>query len=93
MLPRWSHLLSLMSVCFSSTPSVRRLQAEAFAVEKLARLLRPEHEELRSTTLRLLLNLSFDTSLRGQMVQTGLVPRLSSLLGNSSARSLKMVCS
>uniref|UniRef100_A0A671UPY6 Kinesin-associated protein 3a n=1 Tax=Sparus aurata TaxID=8175 RepID=A0A671UPY6_SPAAU len=49
---------------------------------KLARLLPCEHEELQSTTLRLLLNLSFDTSLRSQMVQAALVPKLSSLLGN-----------
>lgn len=60
------------------------LQAETFAVEKLARLVPREHEELLSTTLRLLLNLSFDTSLRSQMVQAGLIPKLSSLLGNQS---------
>lgn len=58
------------------------LQAEMAAVDRLARLLPHEHEELLSTTLRLLLNLSFDTSLRSQMVQAGLVPKLSSLLGN-----------
>lgn len=64
----------LLSVCC--------VQAETLAVEKLARLLPCEHEELQSTTLRLLLNLSFDTSLRSQMVQAALVPKLSSLLGN-----------
>ena len=59
-------------------------QAETFAVQKLARLVPCEQEELLSTTLRLLLNLSFDTSLRSQMVQAGLVPKLSSLLGDQT---------
>uniref|UniRef100_A0A667YSD9 Kinesin-associated protein 3a n=1 Tax=Myripristis murdjan TaxID=586833 RepID=A0A667YSD9_9TELE len=58
--------------------------AETFAVEKLARLVCCNNEELQSTTLRLLLNLSFDTGLRSQMVQAGLIPKLSSLLGNKS---------
>ncbi len=79
------------SFCF--TCSVRCLQAETFAVEKLARLVPCEHEELLSTTLRLLLNLSFDTSLRSQMVQTGLLPKLSLLLGNQSDCFLTTVCS
>ncbi|TNN74769.1 Kinesin-associated protein 3 [Liparis tanakae] len=55
--------------------------AETFAVEKLSRLVPCDHEELLSTNLRLLLNLSFDTSLRGQMVHAGLLPKVSSLLG------------
>lgn len=63
------------------------LQAETSAVDKLARLLPCEHEELLSATLRLLLNLSFDSSLRSQMVQAGLVPKLSSLLGNLTAHN------
>lgn len=50
-------------------------------MEKLTRLLPCDHQELQSATCRLLLNLSFDTALRGQMVRAGLVPRLSSLLG------------
>lgn len=72
----------LLCVVVSFLPSVCCVQAETLAVEKLARLLPCEHEELQSTTLRLLLNLSFDTSLRSQMVQAALVPKLSSLLGN-----------
>uniref|UniRef100_A0A8C9ZNB5 Kinesin-associated protein 3a n=1 Tax=Sander lucioperca TaxID=283035 RepID=A0A8C9ZNB5_SANLU len=56
---------------------------------KLARLVPCEHQELLSTALRLLLNLSFDTSLRGHMVQAGLLPKVSSLLGNQS-RQLSM---
>lgn len=59
-------------------------QAETFAVGKLDHLVPCEHKELLSTTLRLLLNLSFDTLLRSQMVQAGLIPKLSSLLGNKS---------
>ncbi|TMS20742.1 Kinesin-associated protein 3 [Larimichthys crocea] len=47
-------------------------------------------EELLSATLRLLLNLSFDTSLRSQMVQAGLVPRLCSLLADEGQRQLSM---
>ncbi|XP_027145727.1 kinesin-associated protein 3a isoform X4 [Larimichthys crocea] len=64
--------------------------AETFAVEKLARLVPCELEELLSATLRLLLNLSFDTSLRSQMVQAGLVPRLCSLLADEGQRQLSM---
>lgn len=59
-------------------------QAETAAVEKLAQLLPCQDPELLSTSLRLLLNLSFDASLRAQMVQAGLVPKLSSLLGKQS---------
>uniref|UniRef100_UPI003AADCDC0 kinesin-associated protein 3a isoform X3 n=1 Tax=Centroberyx gerrardi TaxID=166262 RepID=UPI003AADCDC0 len=64
--------------------------AEAYAVEKLARLVPCDHEELQSTTLRLLLNLSFDTGLRSQMVQAGLIPKLSSLLADEGQRQLSM---
>lgn len=68
------------------------LQAEMATVDRLARLLPHEHEELLSTTLRLLLNLSFDTLLRSQMVQAGLVPKLSSLLGNLRASCSVSLC-
>ncbi|KAK1897208.1 Kinesin-associated protein 3 [Dissostichus eleginoides] len=64
--------------------------AETFAVEKLARLVPCEHEELLSTNLRLLLNLSFDTTLRSHMVQAGLLPRFSSLLADEGQRQLSM---
>lgn len=40
-----------------------------------------EHEDLLNVTLRLLLNLSFDTNLRSKMVQVGLLPKLTLLLG------------
>ena len=52
-------------------------------MQQLVRLVPSEDQDLLNSVLRLLLNLSFDRSLRGQMVQNGLVPRLSSLLGES----------
>ncbi|KAF0041569.1 hypothetical protein F2P81_005101 [Scophthalmus maximus] len=70
--------------CFQHfDPVEREYQAETFAVEKLARLIPCEHEELLSAASRLLLNLSFDAVLRGHMVRAGLVPKLSSLLGDT----------
>uniref|UniRef100_I3JLX8 Kinesin-associated protein 3a n=1 Tax=Oreochromis niloticus TaxID=8128 RepID=I3JLX8_ORENI len=59
-------------------------------VEKLARLLPSDHKELLDATLRLLFNLSFDTSLRNQMVQAGFIPKLSSLLADEGQRQLSM---
>jgi len=50
-------------------------------VEKLVKMVPCEHEDLLNITLRLLLNLSFDTSLRNKMVQVGLLPKLTALLG------------
>ncbi|XP_062308257.1 kinesin-associated protein 3a [Osmerus eperlanus] len=64
--------------------------AETYAVEKLSRFVPSGHEELQCTTLRLLLNLSFDTGLRGQMVEAGLIPKLSALLADEDQRSLSM---
>uniref|UniRef100_A0A8C1DC19 Kinesin-associated protein 3b n=1 Tax=Cyprinus carpio carpio TaxID=630221 RepID=A0A8C1DC19_CYPCA len=58
--------------------------AEMDTVEKLARLVPCEQEDLMNVTLRLLLNLSFDTGLRTKMVHVGLLPKLTALLGNSS---------
>ena len=51
-------------------------------VERLARLVPCDHEDLMNLTLRLLLNLSFDTGLRAKMVEVGLLPKLTALLGN-----------
>ncbi|XP_074524385.1 kinesin-associated protein 3a isoform X2 [Halichoeres trimaculatus] len=64
--------------------------AETSAVAKLARLVPCSHEELLTTSLRLLLNLSFDTTLRGHMVQAGLIPKLSSLLADEGQRQSSM---
>lgn len=51
-------------------------------VEKLVKMIPCEHEDLLNITLRdFLLNLSFDTGLRNKMVQVGLLPKLTALLG------------
>lgn len=50
-------------------------------IEKLTKMVPCEHEDLLNITLRLLLNLSFDTGLRNKMVQAGLLPKLTVLLG------------
>ena len=62
-------------------------------VERLARLVPCDHEDLLNLTLRLLLNLSFDSGLRAKMVEVGLLPKLTGLLGkytdqNSSIGSM-----
>ncbi|KAI4878275.1 hypothetical protein NFI96_011779 [Prochilodus magdalenae] len=64
--------------------------AETDTVEKLAKLVPCEHEDLLNVTLRLLLNLSFDTGLRSKMVQVGLLPKLTTLLGDETQRHLAM---
>lgn len=56
-------------------------QVEMDIVEKLVKMVPCEHEDLLNITLRLLLNLSFDTGLRNKMVQVGLLPKLTALLG------------
>lgn len=63
------------------------LQAEVDTVERLARLLPCDHEDLLNLTLRLLLNLSFDAGLRAKMVEVGLLPKLTALLGNTDLLS------
>lgn len=50
-------------------------------IERLTKMVPCEHEDLLNITLRLLLNLSFDTGLRNKMVQAGLLPKLTVLLG------------
>lgn len=55
-------------------------------VERLARLVPCDHEDLLNLTLRLLLNLSFDSGLRAKMVEVGLLPKLSALLGKYTHR-------
>ena len=53
---------------------------EERAVVKLARLVPCEQEDLLNITLRLILNLSFDSQIRSQIIKTGLLPRLVNLL-------------
>lgn len=57
------------------------MQAEVDTVERLARLVPCDHEDLLNLTLRLLFNLSFDSGLRAKMVEVGLLPKLTALLG------------
>ncbi|XP_008580297.1 PREDICTED: kinesin-associated protein 3, partial [Galeopterus variegatus] len=59
-------------------------------VEKLVKMIPCEHEDLLNITLRLLLNLSFDTGLRNKMVQVGLLPKLTALLGNENCKQIAM---
>uniref|UniRef100_A0A3P9BWS6 Kinesin-associated protein 3b n=1 Tax=Maylandia zebra TaxID=106582 RepID=A0A3P9BWS6_9CICH len=64
--------------------------AEVDTVERLARLVPCKHEDLLNLTLRLLLNLSFDSGLRAKMVEVGLLPKLTVLLGNDNNRQMAM---
>ncbi|XP_051720067.1 kinesin-associated protein 3-like isoform X4 [Ctenopharyngodon idella] len=64
--------------------------AEMDTVEKLARLVPCEHEDLMNVTLRLLHNLSFDTGLRTKMVHVGLLPKLTALLGDDTHKHIAM---
>ena len=49
-------------------------------MEKAAKLIPCEHEDLLNITLRLLLNLSFDSAMRNTMIKVGLLPKLVELL-------------
>lgn len=60
------------------------MQAEVNGVERLARLVPCDNEDLLNMTLRLLFNLSFDSGLRAKMVEVGLLPKLTALLGIST---------
>uniref|UniRef100_A0A671VHV4 Kinesin-associated protein 3b n=1 Tax=Sparus aurata TaxID=8175 RepID=A0A671VHV4_SPAAU len=64
--------------------------AEVDTVEQLARLVPCDHEDLLNLTLRLLLNLSFDSGLRAKMVEVGLLPKLTALLGDENNRQVAM---
>ncbi|XP_024129939.1 kinesin-associated protein 3 isoform X3 [Oryzias melastigma] len=62
--------------------------AEVDTVEKLGRLVPCEHEDLMNLTLRLLFNLSFDSGLKAKMVEVGLLPKLTALLGDENNRQV-----
>lgn len=53
-------------------------------MERLARLVPCDHEDLLNLSLRLLLNLSFDSGLRAKMIEVGLLPKLTALMGNTA---------
>lgn len=56
----------------------------------LARLVPHEQEDLLNITLRLLLNLSFDSIVRSQIIKAGLLPKLVNLLNNENQRIVAM---
>ncbi|KAM9720043.1 kinesin-associated protein 3-like [Menidia menidia] len=64
--------------------------AEVEVVQSLARLVPCGHEDLLNLTLRLLLNLSFDSGLRAKMVEAGLLPKLTALLAEEGSRSVSL---
>ncbi|CAL8306648.1 unnamed protein product [Lota lota] len=94
MLERDGEEVLVLAVAFLKKLSIflenKNDMAEMLVVQRLARLVPCDSTELQNTTLRLLLNLSFDTGLRGQMVQAGLIPKLSSLLADEGQRQLSM---
>uniref|UniRef100_A0A673BXJ6 Kinesin associated protein 3 n=1 Tax=Sphaeramia orbicularis TaxID=375764 RepID=A0A673BXJ6_9TELE len=49
-----------------------------------------DHDDLMNLTLRLLLNLSFDSGLRAKMVEVGLLPKLTALMGDENHRQVAM---
>ncbi|XP_060773419.1 kinesin-associated protein 3a [Neoarius graeffei] len=93
-LDRESEELLVLVVSFLKKLSIflenKNDMAETDTVEKLAKLVPCDHEDLLNVTLRLLLNLSFDTGLRSKMVQAGLLPKLTTLLGNEAQKHLAM---
>ena len=56
------------------------LQAQLNIIEKMTKIIPCDHEDLLNITLRLLLNLSFDSDLRSKMIKFGLLPKLVNLL-------------
>lgn len=56
-------------------------QVKQKVVEKLVPFLTSGNEELKSLIFRLLLNLSFDVSIRQQIVDNGLLPKIASNFG------------
>ena len=49
-------------------------------MERLAKIIPSDHEDLLNIALRLLLNLSFDSTLRSKMIKCGMLPTLVDLL-------------
>ena len=65
----------------------KNTMSECGAVDKLAEVVSlGKKDDLTNIALRLLLNLSFDSALRQEMVKAGLVPKLVELLRNGNNR-------
>ena len=58
----------------------KREMANLNIIEKFPKIVPCDHEDLLNITLRLLLNLSFDSELRSKMIKFGLLPKLVGLL-------------
>lgn len=58
------------------------------AVSKLIKFISSEHEAILITTLKLMLNLSFDIELQQQMVKFGSIPKLVELIPNENYRPI-----
>lgn len=58
------------------------LKRDEKLVLKLAKLVPSQQEDLLNMVLRLLLNLSFDSEIRFQMIKSGYLPKLVGLLSN-----------
>nr|CAD7259740.1 unnamed protein product [Timema shepardi] len=72
----------LLRACSLSQSRACKDNANLNVVEKLPRVLMMNHPDLIHITLKLLLNLSFDTLLRERMVRVGFLPKLVSLLSD-----------
>lgn len=78
--------LKKLSIFIENKNSIR----DEKGVINLAKLVPCEQEDLLNITLRLLLNLSFDSQIRSQIVKSGLLPKLVYLLGNENQRIVAM---
>jgi Kinesin-associated protein (KAP) len=63
----------------------------AGAIDLLTPLLSSANSDLINAVVRLLLNLSFDSSVRARMVKAGMLPRLVALLPDPGTPSLRIV--
>ena len=83
-LERDSSDLLILAVTFLKKLSIFRENknemAEARIVERLSKFIPCENQMLLNVSIRLLLNLSFDTALRQEMVQQNLIPKLVPLM-------------
>lgn len=70
--------LKKLSIIRDNKDEMNRLQI----IPKLPRLLHSTDTELLQVTLRLIFNLSFDASMRSQMVQVGLMPKMVQFLSD-----------
>ena len=63
-----------------------KLQRDEKVVLKLSRLVPNNQEDLLNVILRLLLNISFDSTVRSQIIKAGFLPKLVQLMSNLSVQ-------